>query len=123
MCRKLDQAIWTEQKRILQTHRQISTQQHAMQEWHKNIGELEQQIDSLYQAKMDIQRRQQLDRETLDLYASHAKQAYLEQREEVVGQINSSLDAHDKLLLILFLGLLDQDYQKVTGGTYETGDQ
>ena len=120
---KLNQAIWTEQKRILQTHRQISTQQHAMQEWHKNIGELEQQIDSLYQAKMDIQRRQQLDRETLDLYASHARQAYLEQREEVVGQINSSLDAHDKLLLILFLGLLDQDYQKVTGGTYETGDQ
>ena len=37
--------------------------------------------------------------------------------------LNKSKSADDKLLLILFLGVLDKNYQKVTGGINENGNQ
>ena len=56
------------------------------------------------------------------MYLHYANLAYLKQRNNVILQINSSKSADDKLLLILFLGLLDRDYQRVTGGIHETGN-
>lgn len=57
------------------------------------------------------------------MYLEYAERAYIEQRNNVIQQINESKSADDKLLLILFLGVLDKDYQKVTGGIHENGNQ
>ena len=50
------------------------------------------------------------------MYLRYANESYLEQRNSIIRQINTISFPYDKILLILFLGLLDKDYEKVIGG-------
>lgn len=87
------------------------------------IKSLEKQIEELKSSKKDIEQKKTQDQKTLAMYLEYAERAYIEQRNNVIQQINESKSADDKLLLILFLGVLDKDYQKVTGGIHENGNQ
>ncbi len=87
------------------------------------IKSLEKQIEELKSSKKDIELKKTQDQKTLAMYLEYAERAYIEQRNNVIQQINESKSADDKLLLILFLGVLDKDYQKVTGGIHENGNQ
>ena len=87
------------------------------------IKSLEKQIEELKSSKKDIEQKKTQDQKTLATYLKYAEQAYIEQRNNVIQQINKSKSADDKLLLILFLGVLDKDYQKVTGGIHENSNQ
>ncbi len=87
------------------------------------IKSLEKQIEELKSSKKDIEQKKTQDQKTLATYLEYAERAYIEQRNNVIQQINKSKSADDKLLLILFLGVLDKDYQKVTGGIHENGNQ
>lgn len=73
--------------------------------------------------KDEIERKREQDEQTLSMYLNYAKQAYKEQRNDVIQRINRSKNADDKMLLILLLGLLDKDYQIVTGGINENSDK
>lgn len=87
------------------------------------IKSLEKQIEELKSSKKDIEQKKTQEQKTLAMYLEYAERAYIEQRNNVIQQINESKSADDKLLLILFLGVLDKDYQKVTGGIHENGNQ
>ncbi len=94
-----------------------------MQNYRLEIKSLEKQIEELKSSKDAIEQKKAQDQKTLETYLQYAERAYIEQRTNVILQINKSKSADDKLLLILFLGVLDKNYQKVTGGINENGNQ
>lgn len=101
----------------------IKQQEGKIQKYWSEIKSLENKIKELRSSKDEIEQKKTQDQQTLAMYLHYAKQAYIEQRNNVINQINKSKSADDKLLLVLFLGLLDKDYQKVTGGIYESSNQ
>ncbi len=53
------------------------------------------------------------DNQTLNRYLKHAEKAYMCQRNEIVKKINSNIASSDRILYVLFLGVIDKDYQKL----------
>ena len=101
----------------------IKQEEGKRQKYRLEIKSLEKQIEELRSSKDAIEQKKAQDQKTLATYLQYAERAYIEQRTNVIQQINKSKSADDKLLLILFLGVLDKDYQKVTGGIHENGNQ
>ena len=101
----------------------IKQEEGKRQKYRLEIKSLEKQIEELKSSKEAIEQKKAQDQKTLAAYLQYAERAYIEQRNNVIQQINKSKSTDDKLLLILFLGVLDKDYQKVTGGIHENGNQ
>lgn len=110
-------------KQINRINSSIKQEEGKRQKYRLEIKSLEEQIEELKSTKEEIKRKKAQDQKTLATYLQYANRAYIEQRNNVIQQINKSKNANDKLLLILFLGVLDKDYQKVTGGIHENGNQ
>ncbi len=101
----------------------IKQENDKRQKYSSEIKTLKEQIEELQDFKKDIKQKKTQDQKTLELYLQYAERAYTEQRNSIIQQINKTKSVDDKLLLILFLGVLDKDYQKVTGGINENGNQ
>lgn len=115
--------ISDKKQQINRINSSIKQKQDRVQNYRLEIKSLEKQIEELRSSKDAIEQKKAQDQKTLATYLQYAERAYIEQRTNVIQQINKSKSADDKLLLILFLGVLDKDYQKVTGGIYENGNQ
>lgn len=118
-----DKVIREKDSKIRSINSSISLQKDKIRKYHDEIKGFGQKIDELSQQRKEIEKKREQDRKTLKAYLKYAKLAYLEQRKKVVRQINESSLADDKILLILFLGLLDKDYQKITGGIHDGSHQ
>lgn len=101
----------------------IIQQEAKCKKYQLEIISLKNKIKELQNSKCEIEQKRKQDQQTLAMYLKYAKQAYTEQGNNVIQQINKSKSSDDKLLLVLFLGLLDKDYKKVTGGIHENGNQ
>lgn len=115
--------ISEKRQQINRINSSIKQKQGRMQNYRLEIKSLEKQIEELKSSKDAIKQKKAQDQNTLATYLQYAERAYIEQRNNIIQQINKSKSADDKLLLILFLGVLDKDYQKVTGGIHENGNQ
>lgn len=115
--------ISEKRQRINRINSSIKQKQGRMQNYRLEIKSLAKKIEELKSSKDAIEQKKAQDQKTLATYLQYAERAYIEQRTNVIQQINKSKSADDKLLLILFLGVLDKDYQKVTGGFNENGNQ
>lgn len=93
----------------------IKQKEENKQKYHAEIEALKKNIEELKRNMEDIKWKKEQDQQTLSMYLQYAKHAYVEQRNSVINQINKSNNTDDKLLLIVFLGLLDKDFQIVTG--------
>ncbi len=93
--------------------------EHKKHKYQMEIITLESEILELHKVKKDIEQKREQDLNTLNTYLEYAKKAYIKQRNNIVLQINETRNTAYKFLLILFLGVLDKDYQKVTGGIHE----
>ena len=113
------QQIRVELNRVKQS---IENQNKKIQKYYGEISELNYWIQALKRSKQEIELQKEQDRKTLEMYLDQAEEAFLEQRNVVVAQINASETVSDKILLILFLGILDRNYQTVIGGIYENQD-
>lgn len=97
----------------------IKDQYNKIQKYNDEISKYNLEINNLKEQLETIEKKKQQDKETLKSYLDYAHEAYLEERNSIVKQINTSAVPYEKLLLIFLLGLLDEDYQKVTGGINE----
>lgn len=120
---KVNGVIKKREGRVRSIDRSISAQTSVIEKYKGEIQSFRQGIKELHRQREDIERKRKQDQETLAMYLSYADSAYAEQRREVIRQINRSRLADDKILLILFLGLLDKDYHKITGGIHEDSYQ
>lgn len=111
------------QNRINYIRFSISQQEQKCKRYKSEIRSYKKDIEKLQNLKDEIERKREQDEQTLSMYLNYAKQAYKEQRNDVIQRINRSKNADDKMLLILLLGLLDKDYQIVTGGINENSDK
>lgn len=100
----------------------IKQEERKKHKYRLEINSLKRQIKKLESFSEEIAQKKAQDKETLETYLEYAKRAYIEQKDNIIQQINESKSADDKLLLILFLGMLNKDYQKVTGGINENGN-
>lgn len=94
-------------------------QNQSVRRYKEDIAKLEKEIHCLELEIEKIESQKQQDRDSLSMYLKYAEEAYLAQRNNIIEKINTMCSAEDKLLLILFLGILDKDYVKVTGGINE----
>lgn len=118
-----DKVIWEKKQNIFYIDRSIASQKDKIRRYQWEIDLFNQQIKDLQQQQNDIKWKRKQDQNTLAMYLKYAEQSYNEQRNEIICQINRSKSADDKILLILLLGVLDKDYQKVTGGIHEDSHQ
>lgn len=116
---EIDCAIQKTRAELNRVEQSIANQYKKIQKYYEEISELEQSIQTLQYSKQEIESKKEQDRKTLEMYLDLTKEAFLEQRNVVVDQINTSEIASDKILLILFLGVLDRNYQNVIGDIYD----
>lgn len=116
---QLNKELWDREQEMKNVEQQARDNQARIRRLHGTIKDLNKKLQVCQDEKERLQLRQQQDQKTLDMYKRYARQAHEEQRRQLMTQINSRLPSEDKLILILFLGVLDRDYQKVTGGAYE----
>ena len=115
--------IRDKRQQINRINSSIKQKEGKKQKYSSEIKSLKKQIEALKSSKEEIEQKKAQDQKTLATYLQYAERAYIEQRNNVIQQINKSKSTDDKLLLILFLGVLDKDYQKVKGGIHENGNQ
>lgn len=90
-------------KQINRINSSIKQEEGKRQKYRLEIKSLEEQIEELKSTKEEIKRKKAQDQKTLATYLQYANRAYIEQRNNVIQQINKSKNANDKLLLIVFV--------------------
>lgn len=114
---KVLNSIEEKEKKKEQILATIQKQQEKCRKNHENIDQFNDEINKLKSQIEEITNTKERDMKTFDeKFLKYANEAFWEQRKLVVEKINKSENADDNMLLILFLGLLDKDYQKVLGG-------
>ena len=116
---KVDDAIRENKNTIADIDRSISLQKEKIQRYQNELIILSRQKYSLQVQRDEIEMKRRQDEKTLATYLDYANQSYMEQRRQIVNNINTAKDINEKVLFILLLGLVDKDYQKVTGGINE----
>ena len=116
---KINDIIADKRRTLSFIKKSMNSESQKIKQYQLDIQGLRNFIDDLQEQKDDINNKRSQDQKTLAMYLKYAEQSYIEQRNDIILRINKSKRAEDKLLLILLLGLLDKDYQKVTGGIYE----
>lgn len=91
-----------------------------IQQLREETKALEKKLADCESERKKLTHRKEKDQKTLNMYRKYTREAHESQRRELVEKINSAALPEDKLVGILFLGVLDRDYQKVTGGDYGT---
>lgn len=120
---QLDRELVAKKRDVENVEQQVRDSEARIRRLNKKIeGELNRKLQACEEERERLRQRQKQDQRTLDMYKKYARRAHDEQRRQLITQINSRLPSKDKLVLILFLGVLDRDYQKVTGGAYESTD-
>lgn len=79
------------------------------------INKIDNRIAELKEKKKVLADQSKQDKLILDTYLEYARDSYLEQRNQLVSLINSKCDTHEKMILLLLIGVLDKDYIRVTG--------
>lgn len=115
----IDDFLYDKQKEFDRIRELERRQNQSVRRYKEDIAKLEKEIHSLELEIEKIESQKQQDRDSLSMYLKYAEEAYLAQRNNIIEKINTMCSAEDKLLLILFLGILDKDYVKVTGGINE----
>lgn len=77
------------------------------------INEIDKEICNLKKGKKGIEKAIKQDEETLNMYLKFAQESYLKQRNQIVNEMNTCCCSDKKLLLMMFLGVLDKDYNTV----------
>ncbi len=91
----------------------IEKEKKKIEQYTQEIVEFTESLNNLTGEKNDLLQQQSQDRKTFELYLQYAKDAYFEQKNNVIMQMNKAENPHDKLLLILFLGILERDYNNI----------
>lgn len=80
----------------------------------EEIVKIDKKIDEISAAEKDRIRQKEEDRKTLDTYMKYAETAYNNQRNRIINIVNESgTSKEEKLMYILLLGVLDQDFKDV----------
>lgn len=93
----------------------LSNKENKINDLSKNNQNLKSVNNDLSKEKEIIKNKRSKDEQTLKKYVFFAKESFKAQRNDVVKQINENRSASEKLLLILFLGILDKDYNTIIG--------
>lgn len=120
---KIENHISDKRQQINRISSCIKREEGKKQKYHSDIDSLKEQIKELESFKEEIELKKAQDQKTLEMYLEYAERAYIGQKNNIIKKINKFKNADDKLLLILFLGMLNKDYQKVTGGIHENDNQ
>lgn len=112
----LDKELRKKEDEIKNVEQRARNRQASIRQKCAKVKDLEKDLKTYTDRRAQLERRKQQDQKTLEMYLDYTEQAYEEQRSRIIDQINSRLSSRDKLTLILFLGVLDRDHQKVTGG-------
>ena len=87
----------------------------SIESYNSKINELTEKNTSLFIEKNKIETDRKKDKSTLKKFLDYAHMEYIKQRNFIIEQINKSKTVDDKIILILLLGLLDNDYKNVVG--------
>lgn len=115
----IETSIYETQQKIDYFNSSEKKQLKNIKNYKDNISKLNIEICELENDKLIIENQKKQDKDSLNMYLKYAEEAYLSQRNDIIKRINTVSSVNDKMLLILFMGILDKDYIKITGGTNE----
>lgn len=95
----------------------ISKKEHIKLRIEKKIKENNEKIQKLIESIEIFEFQREKDKKTLEMYLNFAKKAYLNQRNDIIKKLNSNIGPAEKTMQLLLLGLIDNDYKKLTSST------
>ena len=106
-------------RKIQINERRIIRAENKIKEYKDEIENILSKIEANNE-KLDIVLRQKKhDKETLNKYLQYAEVAYLRQRNNIINKINSDITTSERILYILFLGVLENDYESLINASNE----
>ena len=106
-------------RKIQINERRIIRAENKIKEYKDEIENILSKIEANNE-KLDIVLRQKKhDKETLNKYLQYAEVAYLRQRNNIINKINSDITTSERILYILFLGVLENDYESLINAPNE----
>lgn len=108
-------------KRIEEVEASLNKQESTERQGESFIEECEVEIAEhrAHLADIEIQQKEceeiiNLDRQTLKMYMNYVRKAFLAQRKELIAEINSEITAEERMMNILLLGIIEEDYKKIS---------
>lgn len=80
---------------------------------HFSISTFQTQLEALKKQKAAIEMIRQEDSKRLERYLKVAQRHYLQQRDEIVAQMEQSVSGEEKMKLFLLLALTEQDFENL----------
>lgn len=112
---ELDKMIERKEYEIRNIKKFVKKQGQKKTKLSNEINEIDKEICDLEKEKEGVEKAIKQDEETLNMYLKFAQESYLEQRNQIVNEMNTCHCSDKKLLLLMFLGVLDKDYNAVMG--------
>ena len=100
------------ENKINRLNRRIEVKQNDIERINAEIVAQREKIEILKKQK-------EQDSLTLKRYILYAEQAYLKQRNEILEKIKSNISSAEKVLYVLFLGIIDKDYNTIINSSNE----
>ena len=85
----------------------------------KEIDEINKEIEEIEFRMSIVESLKEQDLRTLNTYMKYAKEAYKDQKREIINRINSTISPSEKLLYVLFLGVVEKDFETIRNASYE----
>ncbi len=85
----------------------------------KDIDEINKGIEEIEFKMSIVESLKEQDLRTLNTYMKYAEEAYKDQKREIINKINSTISPSEKLLYVLFLGVVEKDFETIRNASYE----
>ena len=109
-----------EKEELRRCENKINQLKRRIEDKKSDIERLDAEIVAQREKIEILKKQKEQDSQTLKRYILYAEQAYLKQRNEILKKkINSNTSSAEKVLYVLFLGIIDKDYNTIINSSNE----
>lgn len=119
-CKKaIDKSIEDLEVEIKKVNGEIIKKNNKIERLKKDIDEINKKIeDNEFKVSIVVSQKEQ-DLQTLNTYMKYAEEAYIDQKRDIINKINTTISPSEKLLYVLFLGVVEKDFETIKNASYE----
>lgn len=99
--------------------RKIIEDEDLIKEYKGELERIQLRIKENNEKLDNIRQQKKHDKDTLNKYLQYAEKAYFCQRNNIINKINSGITTSERILYILFLGVLENDYESLINASNE----
>lgn len=113
LIKNVDEIIYNSEMKLKAHNLDIDDRKWAIGELKQKEVKYMKQIEDIEKEQISCDSSISKDQETLNVYMDFVKEAFLEKKCKIIKDINSARSPKDKMMNVLLLGIIEEDYRKM----------